>query len=144
MQKLKMIWTKLNGLNLDEVKNDKGNILLVIVIVVVLGLSGYLLGREIFYSSREPVNQVREQITEAIGNQSEVTRKISDSIDKNQELRGTLEETRGITNTLTGEVRGIREEVEGIGNDFVKADKLISECKSILREIRESGGEEKK
>lgn len=144
MQKLKMIWTKLNGLNLDEVKNDKGNILLVIVIVVVLGLSGYLLGREIFYSSREPVNQVREQITEAIGNQSEVTRKISDSIDKNQELRGTLEEARGITNTLTGEVRGIREEVEGIGNDFVKADKLISECQSILREIRESGGEEKK
>ncbi len=144
MQKLKTILTKLNGLNWNEVKNDKGNILLVIIIVVVLGLSGYLLGREIFYSSREPVNQVREQITEAIGNQSEVTRKISESIDKNQELRRTLEEARGITHTLTGEVKGIREEVEGIGNDFTEADKLISECKSILREIRESGGEEKK
>ena len=144
MQKLKKIWKELNGLNWNEVRNDKGNILLIIIIVVVFGVSCSLLGREIFSSAGEPVNRVRSEITEAIGNQSRITEQISSSIDTNKELRGTIEEARGITNSLNGEVRGVRKEIEGIGNNFSETDKLISECQSILGKIRESGGKEKK
>lgn len=144
MQNQKQIWNRFTGLNLSEVINENRNMLFIALFVVIVGVSCYLLGRTYVSDSGNTVNTIREQLNEGIVNQSRITEEISDSIRQNQELRGTIEETERINSSTSSEVNRLRKEIEAIGDGFSETDKLISESKRILREVRESGGEEKK
>ena len=144
MQNQKQIWNKFTGLNLSEVINENRNMLFIALFVVIVGISCYLFGRTHISDSGNSANTVREQLNESIVNQSRITEEISDSIRQNQEIRGVIEETERVNSSASSEVAGIRKEIEAIGNGFAETDKLISESQRILREVRESGGEEKK
>ena len=144
MQNQKQIWNRFTGLNLSEVINENRNVLFIALFVVIVGVSCYLLGRTHVSDSGNTVNTIREQLNEGIFNQSRITEEISDSIRQNQELRGTIGETERINSSASSEVNRLRKEIEAIGDRFSETDKLISESKRILREVRESGGEEKK
>ena len=144
MQNQKQIWNRFTGLNLSEVINENRNMLFIALFVVIVGVSCYLFGRTHVSDSGNTVNTIREQLNEGIVNQSRITEEISDSIRQNQELRGTIEETERINSSTSSEVNRLRKEIEAIGDGFSETDKLISESKRILREVRESGGEEKK
>ena len=130
---------------------DKKNIFYIFIIALLILLSGYLFGRTSIHDTGNTATKVGRELNQAVIQQSRITTQISDSIDTNKELRELSEQASDTNKRITEsnrdiqkEVTGIRETVESTAKGITESDKLISDCQSILRQVREAGNKEKK